>query len=850
MTGVGPRLPGGVGPRHYEIELAPDLESARFTGRVAVDIDIAAGVEAIVCNAADLVIGAAWLAADGERVDLEAAVDAEAERLALARRDGQGFEPGPARLHIEFDGVLNDQLRGFYRSVYTDDDGNERTIATTQFEATDARRAFPCWDEPALKATFAVSLVVHDGLLAVSNGAEASRERLGDGRVRVRFATTMAMSTYLVAFVVGDLEATAPIECAGVPVRVVHRPGRAAQTAFALDVAAHALDWFSQYYGLAYPSDKLDLVAIPDFAFGAMENLGCVTFREVLLLVEPSAASQPDLQRAAAVINHELAHMWFGDLVTMAWWEGIWLNEAFATFMETACTDAYRPDWRVWSSFCRSRAAALGTDALGATRPVEYPVHSPVEAEDMFDVITYEKGAALVRMLEQYLGSEAFRAGVRLYLRRHAYANTVTSDLWDALSDASGQPVRHIMEGWILQGGYPVVTARATPHGLEVSQRHFTLDRSRADRDRGWAVPLRMRTGFRSSDRADRELRMLLDGRRRILTAAGDEVVTLNRGASGFYRAGVGATTLAAWRERGLASLNPDERHSLVDDAWAATLTGDLDAEAFLDFVLTAFEGERDLVVWQAIAGALSHIRRIIDDDAAGRFGELVTAASHSAAAELGVEPPVEADEDDRTRELRATLLRLRGATADHADTIEACRRRLDHGEPSLAAAALTVTACHGDADDFARVRQRYQTAADAQTEQRHLVALADFPDGDLVHTILEGTLDGAVRTQDGPYFIRRALGNRHVGPSAWSFAADRWDEIAHAFPANSVARMLEGITALDQPELAAEVRTFLAEHPVPQGAKQVAQHLERQQVNVALRRRESHRLSAALLTV
>ena len=247
---------------------------------------------------------------------------------------------------------------------------------------------------------------------------------------------------------------------------MIHRPGRGDQTAFALDVAAHALEWFSDYYGLPYPSDKVDLVAIPDFAFGAMENLGCVTFREVLLLVDPTAASQPELQQVAAVINHELAHMWFGDLVTMAWWEGIWLNEAFATFMETACTDAYRPDWRVWSTFCRSRASALATDALGNTRAVEYPVHSPAEAEDMFDVITYEKGAALVRMLEQYLGVETFRAGVRLYLRRHAYGNTVTDDLWRALAEASGQPVGQIMGSWIYQGGYPAVTVAAGDHGL------------------------------------------------------------------------------------------------------------------------------------------------------------------------------------------------------------------------------------------------------------------------------------------------------------------------------------------------------------------------------------------------
>ena len=849
MTDPDPRLPTGVAPRHYAIELEPDLEAATFAGSVAIDIVLTEPAGSIMLNAAELSVARARLCTpQDEAEELDFALDAESERLTLSRRHGTGeFASGPARLDISFTGVLNDQLRGFYRSTYTDDAGATHTIATTQFESTDARRAFPCFDEPALKATFAPTLVVDDGLLAVSNTAETGREPLTGGRARVSFAPTMVMSTYLVAFVVGPLEATGAIDCGGVPVRVIHRPGRGDQTGFALDVAAHALAWYSDYYGLPYPSDKLDLVAIPDFAFGAMENLGCVTFREVLLLVDETAASQPDLQSVADVINHELAHMWFGDLVTMAWWEGIWLNEAFATFMETACTDAYRPDWKVWSTFCRSRASALSTDALANTRAVEYPVHSPAEAEDMFDVITYEKGAALVRMLEQYLGAEAFRAGVRLYLRRHAHANTVTADLWDALADASGQPVRQIMDGWILQGGHPAVSATATEHGLEVAQRHFTLDPGRAD-ERRWVVPLRLRVRQRKGD--GRELRLLLDQTRRILTVAATEVVTLNSRASGFYRDEVGAEVLAAVSAAGPGDRNAEERHGLIDDAWAATLAGRLDSPAFLDLVLTGFTGERDLTVWQAIAGALGHLRRLLDGDAAQRFGELVAASSDPAATEIGIDPAPEGGEDDRTGELRATLLRLRGATADRPATIEACRQRLDHPDPTLAAAALAVVAAHGDAADFARIRRRFENASDPQTEQRHLAALADFPDPELVRSILEGTLDGSVRTQDGPYLIRRALANRRCGPDAWHFLAEHWDRLLAIFPTNySLARMLEGVTALDQAELAARVRDFMAAHPLPQGTKQVAQHLERLDINVALRARESDRLAEAVLS-
>ena len=890
------RLPSGVVPRHYRIELDVDLDGAAFTGTVGIDIDIASATDAIVCNAADLDIAEAFITRDdglgpgGDADEAESgggepggpgasarrlgvALDPETERLVLTDPASSGFGPGPARLDISFSGALNDQLRGFYRSTYTDDAGRTRTIAATQFQSTDARRAFPCWDEPAFKATFEAALVTDDALLAVSNTAETGRRPAGDGRVRISFAPTMAMSTYLVAFVVGPLEATEPVTADGVPIRVVHRPGRGAQAAFALETAAHALEWYSRYYGIAYPSDKVDLVALPDFAFGAMENLGCVTFREVLLLVDPAAASQPELERVAMVINHELAHMWFGDLVTMAWWEGIWLNEAFATFMETACTDAYRPEWKVWSSFGRARAAALAIDALDATRPVEYPVATPADAEDMFDVLTYEKGAAVVRMLEQYLGPEVFRDGVRLYLRRHAYANTATTDLWDALEEVSGQPVRSMMDGWIYQGGYPAVSARPDGDGgLVVAQRHFTLDAARADAARTWAVPLRIRTsGSGGGETADGtppalsapatgvggeaggegsggETRFLLEGPRGVVPGVSGPVVTINAGGTGFYRSELDADARAAVAADGPGARSAEERHGLIDDAWAMTLSGAMSAPELVELMAGGFATERDLNVWQAMAAAWAGLRRIVDGPAAAGLGRIIAASSDEAMAAVGW--AARPEDDDRTRELRAVLVRLRGATADDPAAVAACRSRLDDPDPSMAAAALTVTAHHGGADDFARIRDRFARAADPQSEQRHLMALADFGHPELVTGILEETLDGEVRAQDGPYLIRRALANRRVGAAAWDFTAANWDELARIFPSNSLARMLEGIVGLDRPEQAERVRSFLAGHPVPQGAKQIAQHLERLKINVAFRHREADRLSTAITAI
>ena len=413
------RLPRTAVPSRYDLVLEPDLAAFTFAGTCSAALSLSEPTDTLVLNAIELdVTAASAVTAAGTVTPTAIELDEATERLTL--RFAEPLAAGEATLHTTFTGTLNDKLHGFYRSTFTDADGQEQVIATTQFEATDARRAFPCWDEPDFKAVFAVTLVVEPGLTAVSNAAERDRAPRADGKEVVRFADTMAMSTYLVAFIVGPLEITRAVDVDGTPLRVVYPRGKGHLTSFALEVGAFCLRFFADYFGIGYPGDKLDLVAVPDFAFGAMENLGCVTFREALLLVDPDEVTQPELQRVADVIAHELAHMWFGDLVTMKWWNGIWLNEAFATFMEMLATDAFRPDWDRWADFGLSRTAAFDTDALDATRPIEFEVVSPADAEGMFDVLTYEKGAAVVRMLEQYLGTNPFREGIRRYLGTHA----------------------------------------------------------------------------------------------------------------------------------------------------------------------------------------------------------------------------------------------------------------------------------------------------------------------------------------------------------------------------------------------------------------------------------------------
>src|SRR5213593_648499 len=533
------RLPRQVVPTRYEIRLVPDLTTSVFAGVETITVTVHEPTSEILLNAAELEISEAAIEHEGGRV-LGGLVEVDESTERGRVRFPETLRPGEWRLRLAFKGILNDKLRGFYRSTYREQTGAPRVLAATQFEATDARRAFPCWDEPAFKAVFSLTLVIDPGLTAVSNTRIVS-ERVEGGKKILRFADTIRMSTYLVAFIVGDLEATDAIQVGRTPLRVWCVPGKRHLAGFALEVAADSLRFFQDYYGLPYPGDKLDLLAIPDFASGAMENLGAITFRENALLVDEQASTHAELERVADVIAHENAHMWFGDLVTMSWWNGLWLNEAFATFMEMLAVDAWKPEWQRWTTFGVSRAAALTVDGLHSTRPIEFHVEAPRDADAMFDVLTYEKGASVLRMLEQYLGPDVFRAGVRDYLREHAYANADTADLWAALGNAAHTPINAMMDGWILKPGFPLVSARRDGGDLVLTQQRFTYRPDpppfvtpSGSHDQRWQIPIQVRFGTPSGERV---VRLVLDGAEaRVSVPAGSDYALVNEGGHGFYR--------------------------------------------------------------------------------------------------------------------------------------------------------------------------------------------------------------------------------------------------------------------------------------------------------------------------
>ena len=849
------RLGRSVTPNRYELTLAPNLIDARFDGTEEIAIDVHEEIDRIVLNAIDLEIRSCWLVdASGRRMEpTSMETDEATERITLLLPGV--VAAGPFRLHFEFSGILNDKLRGFYRSRYSDSAGKEHTIAATQFESTDARRAFPCFDEPDLKAVFSVTLKVDQDLLAVSNSPIVS-ERVDSAGIRtLTFADTIRMSTYLVAFVIGPLEATNPINAGGVPLRVIHPFGQGHLTEYALDVARFSLEYFAEYYSIPYPGQKMDLVALPDFAMGAMENFGCITFRETLLLVDPDTVTQGELRSVAMVIAHELAHMWFGDLVTMRWWNGIWLNEAFATFMELAAVDAYRPDWQTWVHFSLSRSAAFQVDALDSTRSIEYPVESPDDAEGMFDVLTYQKGASVLRMLEQYLGVDQFRRGIRAYLKKHSYDNTETADLWSSLEEASSQPVERIMASWVFQKGFPQVRIETTGdrNTLRVAQERFRLSPERKAEVQRWAVPMVLRIGFDGGESVLHPVLLENDTLSIPLENAPVYVVG-NVEANGFYRVSYDEGLLSPLTSRPLELLNPIERFTLLDDAWSQVLSGRMEAASFIE-ISRAFSPERDINVWRILSGRLSQLTRIVQAPGLQKLQEEISKIVGAAFESVGWEPP--SSEPEQSKELRGLLVETLCISC--ADESALARTRAIHEqsvadaslvEPNLAAAALEAVASVGTDADFARFVELSRTGKTPQERLRYLYALPSFPGPEEFGRALEMAMNGEVRIQNRAAFLGACLRNRYHGEKAWMFIRDNWESINSTLPPNIIVRMLGGVRAISRRDTAAEISGFFADHPVPQGRLMLAQHLELMGVNVAFRERETERLTAYLLHI
>ena len=603
------RLPDTVMPIAYRLTIEPDLEKLTYNGVVEIDLDVRVPTKKVVVNALDLKIVGASLGKAPARTSL----DNKKERLTVTV--DKPLQKGAATLVVRFAGVISETLRGFYRSNYVAADGSKRWLGATQFEATNARRAFPCFDEPAFKATFEVTILVPEGRTAISNMPVANR----DAR-RVTFAPTPPMSTYLLMFAVGEFERIESATKDGVPVRVHTTPGRTALGRFALEVAVNGLEWFDKYYGIPYAQSvpKCDLLAIPDFEAGAMENWGAITSRETEIFVDAEKSSIPQKRRVAQVILHELAHQWFGNLVTPEWWSYLWLNESFATFMSFKAMDALFPDWNVWEEYVDGiTSGGIALDSLRSSHPVEVPVADPNEIERTFDPISYNKGGSVLRMLEQALGEKSFQKGISLYLRRHQYGHATSEDLWNAMGDASGTDIRSMMEGWTRQTGLPVLIAKRVGPNLKLAQERFFLDRDPAKRTKDkalWDIPVSM-----IDSQGNTAMTHLMARAREIPAPKG---VKLNAGQCGFYLSHYddeGWSDLAAT----VTSFPALDRYGLQSDAYALMRAGYLPAGTYLELI-QGYGGEENYHVWRGLISGLRSLAEIfVGDDQMPAPGEI-----------------------------------------------------------------------------------------------------------------------------------------------------------------------------------------------------------------------------------
>ena len=842
-------LPTNVSPISYDITLEPDFTTFRFKGSETIRVDLLSPTASITLNSIEIEIHSCAVTPSGGAELAAQTISFDEDTESATFEFGAELPAGEATLAIEFTGELNDKLRGFYRSTYTDIDGNERNMATTQLEATDARRAFPCWDEPSLKATFTLTLVVPSEMTAVSNMPVVSEEEVRPGVKSVRYDETPIMSTYLLAFIVGDLSYIEEVGDNGTLMRVFTTRGREEQGRFALETSIRLLKYFNDYFGIPYPLPKLDHFAIPDFAAGAMENWGAITYRETALLVDPENTSVGTRQVVAAIIAHEMAHMWFGDLVTMAWWNDLWLNESFASWMGDKATDNLFPDWEVWTQFVSSDTnRALSLDGLRNSHPIEQEVSNPAQIGELFDAISYSKGGSILRMLESFLGEETFRQGLNKYLTTHQYDNAERTDLWNALADVSGEPVAEIMDSWVLQTGYPMldvgIERSAGNINLHMMQRRFVYDAiledSAAD-ETLWKMPI----GVYTSDGGNSASR-LMDTK--LLAwdipdeSADDSTWTkLNPEQTGFYRVRYSSSDLQKLVEPIRSkSLTPIDRLGIQNDAFALSRAGIIPATDFLT-IAEAYRNEDNAPVCADLSSNLGGLDNLLSDEGFyGNFQAFSRSIFQQVAEQVGWD--AKPDETNMDALLRSTVLSHVGGNDDENALREAAARFAAYAEdpsgvsPDIRGIVFRLAAKRGGRAEYDAMWQLRADTPLQEEKVRFLYGLTSFEDRALLEETLNRSLGDEVRVHDTVSVITLVAGNTQGRDLAWQFLKDNWPELDRRYGEGGFAIMrLVGIasafTTLDMHD---DVERFFTDNSAPGAARTISQSLERIRLNAA----------------
>jgi puromycin-sensitive aminopeptidase len=827
------RLPLDTRPARYRYALSLDVEARTFEGKGTLELSVGRAGTELTLHAAELQLSNVQFEGGGKRLPAsEVRYAAESQTVTVCFPEA--LPKGEGRLSFAWRGQMNAGLRGLYRAG---------PMAVTQFEAADARRLFPCFDEPSFKARWALTLTYPATLLALANGAPVE-ERVEGGARTVRFEETELLSSYLVALVCGPLDSSPVQQANGIPVRTWSVPEKVGLTAFGQEVALAVLPRLQDYFGLPYAFGKVDQIAVPDFEAGAMENAGLVTYREIVLLLDPKTASVGIQKRVAEVITHELAHQWFGNWVTMVWWDDLWLNEAFATWMAYKIVDGWRPEWRMWLDFDQGKASALGLDALRSTHPIRSVVRNADEATENFDAITYQKGGAVLRMIEGYLGEERFRAGIRQYMQRHARANAVADDLWGALAQASSEPVVELANAWIGQSGYPLVSAALQGSRATLSQTRYFSEPGQSAEDL-WPIPVVLK--FRDEAGVKTHRALVREAVATVELPAQGQVRWLcaNAESSGFYRVRYDGALLPALAED-LGRLSAAERVSLLSDQRALVRSAHVPVSSLLELA-SRFGGEQDYAVLDELDGALAAIEyRLVADEDIERFRRHARELTSAQLRPLGL--TAQPNEPIGLRLRRAALVRMAALTGRDPSWIAQLREGVDRVlegdktalEANLQEAAVLAAARGGDEALFDRLLAAYGTEADPAFKRRYLFALAAFEAPALAKRAAELAFSPTVPTQEFAGFATLLLRNPVAREEFWTSLQARWEEVARRGDGAPMVyrRVVEGLGMLRERRHLEQAQALWAKHPADPVKQAWAQTLERLAQEVAFRER------------
>ncbi|KAL2022807.1 hypothetical protein VTK56DRAFT_4623 [Thermocarpiscus australiensis] len=787
-------LPANVVPRHYHVTLEPDFKKLTFDGTVVIDLDVVDESKSISLHTLELDIHSAKISSGGQTVSSSPSLSYdEAKQVTTFDFDNAVAKGSKAQLEIKFTGQLNDKMAGFYRSTYKNPDGSEGILAVSQMEPTDARRAFPCFDEPSLKAEFTVTLIADSNLTCLSNmdvAAETEiRSGTGSTKKAVTFNKSPPMSTYLVAFVVGELNYIETNEFR-VPVRVYAPPGQNIEHGrFSLNLAAKTLAFYEKLFGIEFPLPKMDQIAIPDFAQGAMENWGLITYRVVDLLLDEKVSGAATKERVAEVVQHELAHQWFGNLVTMSWWDGLWLNEGFATWTSWYSCNVFYPEWKVWETYVVDNLQrALSLDSLRSSHPVEVPVKRADEINQIFDAISYSKGSCVLRMISTYLGEETFLDGVRRYLKKHAYGNTQTGDLWASLSEASGTSVEEVMQVWTKQTGFPVLSvSESGDNTIHVKQNRFLRTGDVKPEEDKVIYPVYL--GLRTKDGID-DSKMLVK-REDSFSVPSTDFFKLNANHTGLYRTAYSSERLKKLSDaakNGLLSV--EDRAGMIADAGALAASGYQKTSEVLSF-LKGFGSETEFVVWNEIIARVSSVQNAwifeakdVRDGLEAFLRDLVSPKAHQLGWEFS------AEDGHIEQQFKAMMFGSAGLSGDQT-IINASKdmfKRFMTGDrlaihPNIRGSVFSMALKYGGKEEYDAVLNFYRTSTNSDERNTALRCLGRAKDPELIKRTLDLLFNGEVKDQD-IYMPASGLRGHPEGILAlFEFMVDHWEPLIKKLP-------------------------------------------------------------------